>query len=135
MTTMRTGVGSKPLHGLLICGQLEISTSTSISARRSTRSPGAEMPSTMPSVPSASTGTFMNQLMFDDEVALAEPVPDALGEEVLDAGVLVRGVVAVAQRVRLPAARAADGVVVARTSSATIVIIGAPSLDAQHACR
>ena len=36
LTTTRTGVGSKPLHGLLICGQLEMSTSTSISARRST---------------------------------------------------------------------------------------------------
>ena len=67
----------------------------------------------MPSVPSASTGTFMNQLMLRDEVALAQAVPRALGEEVLDARVLVTGVVAVAQRVRLLAAGAADGVVAA----------------------
>ena len=43
----------------------------------------------MPRVPSASTGTFMNQLMLDDQVALAEARMGALGEEVLDAGVLV----------------------------------------------
>ena len=30
--TMRTGVGLKPLQGLLICGQLETTTTTSISA-------------------------------------------------------------------------------------------------------
>ena len=29
---MRTGVGSKPLHGLLICGQFETTTRQSISA-------------------------------------------------------------------------------------------------------
>ncbi|VEH92192.1 Uncharacterised protein (plasmid) [Tsukamurella tyrosinosolvens] len=54
-----TAVGSKPLQGLLICGQLEINTSVSISARSTTFFPGAERPSTMPSVPSGSTGTYM----------------------------------------------------------------------------
>ena len=37
----------------------------SISARNATRLPGPEMPSTMPRVPSASMGTFMNQLRLD----------------------------------------------------------------------
>ncbi len=36
LTTTLIGVGSNPLQGLLICGQFEIRTSTSISARRST---------------------------------------------------------------------------------------------------
>ena len=36
VTTTSIGVGSKPLQGLLICGQFEITTSTSISARTST---------------------------------------------------------------------------------------------------
>ena len=64
VTIIRTGVGSKPLHGLLICGQLDTSTRTSVSARSATRSPGADSPSTMPRVPSASTGTFMKKLRF-----------------------------------------------------------------------
>ena len=78
-------------------------------ARRA--SPGAEMPSTMPRVPSASTGTFMNQLMLLGHVALAHAAPRVREQEVVDARVLVTGVEAVAQRVRLAAARAADGVV------------------------
>ena len=51
--------------------------------------------------------------MLRDEVALAQAPPRALGEEVLHARVLVRGVVAVAQRVGLLAAGAADRVVAA----------------------
>lgn len=58
-TTIRTGVGSKPLHGLLICGQFDTSTKVSTSARSLILFPGAERPSTMPRVPSSSTGTFM----------------------------------------------------------------------------
>jgi hypothetical protein len=58
-TTIRTGVGSNPLQGLLIWGQFDTSTSVFISARSRTISPGAEMPSTIPRVPSSSTGTFM----------------------------------------------------------------------------
>src|SRR6201987_2621556 len=65
VTIMRSGVGLKSLHGLFICGQFETRTRMSISARNATRLPGAEMPSTMPSVPSASIGTFMNQLRLD----------------------------------------------------------------------
>ncbi len=61
-----------------------------------------------------------------DQIALAESVFRALGEEVLDARVLVAGVMAVAEGVGFLRAGSADGVVVA-TSSATIVIIGAPS--------
>ena len=45
----------------------------SISARRVTVRPGAEMPSTIPSVPSASTGTFMNQLMLETMSRLPRP--------------------------------------------------------------
>ena len=71
--TMRTGVGSKPLQGLLICGQLETTTTTSISARRSRYRPGAEMPSTIPSVPSGSTGTFMYQLTLGTRSRLPSP--------------------------------------------------------------
>src|SRR5207302_7963681 len=73
VTVTRMGVGLKPLQGLLICGQLEIATSTSISARRSRYFPGAEIPSTIPSVPSASTGTFMNQLMLETRSRLPRP--------------------------------------------------------------
>ena len=40
VTTMRTGVGSKPLQGLLIWGQLETRTRVSISARRVSFLPG-----------------------------------------------------------------------------------------------
>ncbi len=47
------------------------------------------MPSTMPSVPSAPTGTFMNQLMFDTRSRLARPWRGPAVEEVVDAGVLV----------------------------------------------
>ncbi|MNG34785.1 hypothetical protein D3C84_1213570 [compost metagenome] len=52
------------MQGLFSCGQLEISTITSISARRSTYLPGAEIPSSKVSPPSAVTGTFMKKLMF-----------------------------------------------------------------------
>ena len=58
-TTIRTGVGSNPLHGLLICGQFDTSTRVSTSARSLIFFPGAERPSTIPSVPSSSTGTFI----------------------------------------------------------------------------
>src|SRR6185312_14301218 len=73
VTITRTGVGLNPLHGLLICGQLLITTSVSISANKSRYFPGAEIPSTIPSAPSASTGTFMNQLMFDVISRLPSP--------------------------------------------------------------
>ena len=36
VTISRIGVGLKPLHGLRVCGQFEITASTSISARSST---------------------------------------------------------------------------------------------------
>lgn len=72
-TVISTAVGSKPLQGLLIWGQLETRTSTSHSARRVRARPGAEMPSTMPRVPSFSTGTFMYQLMFDTRSRLPRP--------------------------------------------------------------
>ena len=108
----RIGVGSKPLHGLLICGQLEISDEhVPLGAQRHV-SPGREIPSTIPSVPSGSTGTFMNQLMLETRSRLPRP-QRALGEEVLDAGVLVAGVVSVAAGVRLLAAGAAERVVAA----------------------
>src|SRR5262249_47158034 len=62
VTIRRIGVGLKPLHGLRVCGQFETTASTSISARRSTWSPGFESPSTIPIVPSGATGTFMKKL-------------------------------------------------------------------------
>src|SRR4029453_13418765 len=64
VTTTRTGVGLNPLHGLRICGQFETTASTRVSARRSTKSPGFDLPSTIPMVPSASTGTFMKKLIL-----------------------------------------------------------------------
>ena len=74
ITTRRTGVGSKPLHGLLICGQLEMSTSTShLGAQVHATVRGAEMPSTMPSVPSASDRHVHEPVDVGHEVALAEP--------------------------------------------------------------
>ena len=71
--TIRTGVGSNPLHGLLICGQLDTSTRVSVSARSVSDLPGADRPSTMPSVPSASTGTFMKKLTLETMSRL--PIP------------------------------------------------------------
>ena len=71
--TIRTGVGSNPLHGLLICGQFDTSTSVSVSARTVSDLPGADRPSTMPRVPSASTGTFMKKLMLDTMSRLPMP--------------------------------------------------------------
>ena len=44
----------------------------------------------MPSVPSASTGTFMNQLMLLVMSRLPMPRHECVEQEVLDAGVLVR---------------------------------------------
>src|SRR3546814_580037 len=73
VTIIRTGVGLNALQGLLICGQFETTTITSISACRSTVEPGAEMPSTMPSAPSSSTGTFMKKLMFGTMSRLPRP--------------------------------------------------------------
>ena len=111
VTTMRTGVGSKPLHGLLICGQLLTTTSTSRSARRETDRPGRG-----DAVDDAERAVRVDRHVHvpvdvGDQVALAQAVPAALGEEVLGARVLGPGVVAVAQRVRLLRARAAEGVV------------------------
>ena len=71
--TIRSGVQLKSLQGLFICGQLDTITSTSISARRATRLPGPDMPSTMPIPPSASTGTFMNQLTLETRSRAPSP--------------------------------------------------------------
>src|ERR1700687_4451116 len=72
-TATRTAVGLKPLHGLLTCGQFEISASTSACAVRVRERPGADSPSTMPSVPSSSTGTFMYQLMLETRSRFPRP--------------------------------------------------------------
>src|SRR6516165_3430205 len=59
----RTGVGLKPLQGLLICGQLESTHKTSISAAyKSTWSPALETPSTTVKSPAGSIGTLMKKL-------------------------------------------------------------------------
>src|SRR5258706_8562689 len=58
------GVGLYALQGLFSCGQFEISTITSISARSSTYLPGAEIPSSNVRPPAAVTGTFMKKLIF-----------------------------------------------------------------------
>src|SRR4249919_49613 len=55
-TSTRIGVGLKPLHGLLTCGQLEITKITSMSAVMSTESPPAEMPSATVKFPDGSIG-------------------------------------------------------------------------------
>src|SRR4051812_45666444 len=62
--TTRIGVGLNPLQGLLTWGQLEMTQRTSISARSSTWSPGAERPSTMVICPEGWIGTFMKKLML-----------------------------------------------------------------------
>src|SRR4026209_267232 len=64
VTMTRIGVGLNALQGLCTCGQYETTARTRDSARRSTKSPGFDLPSTMPMVPSASTGTFMKKLML-----------------------------------------------------------------------
>src|SRR3989449_9746650 len=63
-TMTRIGVGLNPLQGFRVCGQFEMTASVSISARRSTWSPGRDTPSTIAIAPSGWTGTFMNQLML-----------------------------------------------------------------------
>jgi hypothetical protein len=60
MTSM--GVGSNPLHGLLIWGQFEITQSTSISAFMSTKFPSPPTPSTMARPPLSSRDTFIKKL-------------------------------------------------------------------------
>src|SRR5262249_47957570 len=72
-TTMRRGVGLKALQGLFIWGQFDTRTRTSVSACTATRLPGADIPSTMPSDPSASTGTFMNQLRLETRSRAPSP--------------------------------------------------------------
>ena len=104
-------MGSKPLQGLLICGQFEITTSTRICARRSTDEPGRG-----DAVDDAERAVGLDRHVHEPvdvagHVALAHAAPRVREEEVVDARVLVPGVEPVAQRVRLAAARAADGVV------------------------
>src|SRR6185437_14075718 len=71
----RIGVGLKPLHGLLICGQLEINSSTSRSTRSSTYLPGAETPSSKVRPPSGVSGTFMKKLMLWVRSRFSSPRP------------------------------------------------------------
>ncbi len=73
----RIGVGSKPLQGLLICGQFEMTQSTSISASNSTWSPGAEMPSSIVIAPLGLIGTFMKKLMLGTMSRLVMPWRDS----------------------------------------------------------
>src|SRR5262249_29052848 len=56
--------GLKPLQGLLICGQFEITASASMSARSATWQPGGDTPKATAAPPSVVTGTRMNQLML-----------------------------------------------------------------------
>ena len=71
------------------------------------------MPSTMPSVPSAPTGHVHEPVDVRDEVALGRARGGVPASRKLSTQACWwRGVVAVAQRVRLPAAGPADGVVV-----------------------
>src|SRR5882762_10357987 len=73
----RIGVGLKPLQGLLICGQLEMTKITSMSAVISTWFPGVEMPSTTVKFPAASIGTFMKKFRFDTISRLVSPCFDS----------------------------------------------------------
>ncbi len=109
--TTRHGRGSNPLH-VVDLRAVEMSTRVSISARSVTDFPGADRPSTIPRVPSGSTGTFMKKLTLPTMSALPRPcrAPSARKFSTQRAGV---GVVPVAQCVRLLRARAAEGVVVA----------------------
>src|SRR5260370_31251876 len=72
-TSTRTGVGLKPLQGLLTCGQLEITKITSMSAVTSTWVPPAEMPSPTRTFPEGSSGTFMKKLRLATMSRLARP--------------------------------------------------------------
>ena len=87
------------------------------------------MPSTMPSVPSAPTGTFMNQLMFDTRSRLPRPWRAPAARKLSTQACWWRGVVAVAQRVRLPAAGPADRVVVGARAWRRSSSSGVPSLE------
>ena len=111
--TMRTGVGLKPLQGLLICGQLETSTMVSVSARTVSDLPGAGQAVDDAQCPVGFDRHVHEEVDVRHDVPLAQTPFGALGEEVLRTGMLVHGVVAVAQRVRLLRAGAGDRVVVA----------------------
>src|SRR5690606_4324979 len=58
-TIARKGVGLKPLHGLRSCGQAEMATSRSISARGWMTSPACDVGSSISSRPSGWCTTFM----------------------------------------------------------------------------
>ena len=72
--TALTGVGLKSFTGLFICGQFETTASTSISARRSTKSPGFEMLGPMSMDPSFPTGTYMKKLTLVTMSFLPRPM-------------------------------------------------------------
>ncbi len=108
-----TGVGLNPLHGLLIWGQLLIRASTSRSARHTTCKPGCGDPVDDAHGAVGLDGDVHEPVDVADQVPLAESPARTLEEKVLDAGVLVLGVMSVAQGVGLLAAGSADGVVAA----------------------
>ena len=130
---MRTGVGSKPLHGLFTCGQLDTTTSTSRSARRSTHSPGAEIPSTIPRRAVGVDGHVHEPVDVRLQVALAEAVAAQLVDEVLHAGVL-GGRCGTRSAGAFDSFEQAPPIVSWRAHDVpVIVIIGLPSVEQQHA--
>jgi len=75
----RIGVGLKPLHGLLTCGQFEITASASISARSATWQPGGEIADAIAAPPSSVTGTRMTVLCQFPDAEVMEQL--AMGME------------------------------------------------------
>ncbi len=109
-TITRTGVGLKPLQGLLSCGQFEMSTSTSISARIcDVAAGGGDAVRTMQRRPVGVHRHVHEEVDVGDHVALAAPVTavGAAGSSRRRRAVLLR-VMAVAQGVALARTRPAD---------------------------
>ena len=84
-TRRRIGVGFQPLHGLLSCGQLEITTSMSVSARISTYTPGRGDAVDDVEMAVGGDGHVHEEVDVGDEVALAHAVAREPVEEVVAA--------------------------------------------------
>ncbi len=109
-TIIRSGVGLKSLHGLFICGQLDTSTSTSVSARTATPAGRRHAVHDAQRAVRLDGHVHIEPVEVGHEVPNPQAMPGGLGEKVLAAAVMEHHVMAVAQAVGLLAAGAADGV-------------------------
>ena len=110
-TMMRMGVGRKPLQGLFTCGQLEISTRTSILGAQFHIAAGLRDAVIDGQLAVRADGDVHEEVDVGDKVALVHAVSGKLGQEVFPAGMHEAGFVAEADGVALAGAGAGAGVV------------------------